>query len=113
MQRGEATFGVFDEIFSGTNVTDAIACASLLIEQVSKAPNCLLFVSSHNLQLAGSGNQPHVQFNYIEALAQDDIPVFTYKLRQGKSSVGLGEKLFRSALAMRYANDDVAGGKAK
>jgi DNA mismatch repair protein MutS len=88
-------FSVFDEVFSGTNINDASECMKIFMGRLANADGTLVFVSSHNIQLAGAGSQTHVKYNFIETFLQNDEPVFTYRLLEGVNEIRLGLLLFR------------------
>jgi len=95
LKSGKKCFSIFDEVFSGTNLNDAVECAGIFIDKISEFRKSAIIISSHNLQLAGRNDHKHVQYNYIESFIGDGKPVFTYKVRPGKNEIALGLFLFK------------------
>ncbi|HMF69941.1 MAG TPA: hypothetical protein VK616_00625, partial [Flavitalea sp.] len=83
LKSGKRCFSIFDEVFSGTNLNDAVECAGIFIDKISGFRKSAIIVSSHNMQLAGRSDHKHVQYNYIESFIGNGKPVFTYKIRPG------------------------------
>jgi DNA mismatch repair protein MutS len=96
LQKGKNCFTIFDELFKGTNLTDAIECSRVLINGFLQFKDSFFIISSHHIQLITQLDERHkIQFNYIEALIEDDKPKFTYCFRAGVSELHLGRYLFR------------------
>jgi DNA mismatch repair protein MutS len=89
-------FAVFDELFRGTNIEDALEISTATIKGLSNFPNSLFFISTHLHQLK---EMEEVRTNkvttlYIDCILTDNIPAFTYKLKEGWSDLKLGRILF-------------------
>jgi DNA mismatch repair protein MutS len=89
-------FAVFDELFRGTNIEDALEISNTTIKGLVNFPNSLFFISTHLHQLK---DMEEIKTNkistcYIECGLTDDIPAFTYKLKNGWSDLKLGRILF-------------------
>jgi DNA mismatch repair protein MutS len=95
---GKKCFAIFDEIFNGTNFNDAMNCSALFLQKLSAHKESLVFISSHNMQLAGDDN-PMLQYKYIDSSIVDNKPVFSYKLLPGKNEIALGFFLFQQMQA--------------
>lgn len=87
-------FAIFDELFRGTNVEDALAISKTTIKGLTKFPGSYFFISTHLHQLreAVSGNK--VATHYIECKLERERPVFTYKLQNGWSDLKIGQIIF-------------------
>ena len=89
-------FAVFDELFRGTNIEDALEISSATIKGLTHFPNSLFFISTHLHQLKDleviRTNQ--VSTCFIECELKGDIPAFTYTLKEGWSDLKLGRILF-------------------
>jgi len=90
-------FAVFDELFRGTNIEDALEISSATIKGLSNFPRSLFFISTHLHQLKeiNEVQSGKVATLYIDCkLSDNDIPSFTYKLKEGWSDLKLGRILF-------------------
>ncbi|MEO5684384.1 MAG: hypothetical protein ABIQ88_17215 [Chitinophagaceae bacterium] len=94
---GNATcFAVFDELFRGTNIEDALEISTTTIKGLANFPHSLFFISTHLHQLK---EMEEVKTNkvttlYIDCKLSNDIPAFTYKLKEGWSDLRIGRILF-------------------
>lgn len=89
-------FAVFDELFRGTNIEDALEISTATIKGLTHFPNSLFFISTHLHQLK---DLEEIRTNkittcFIECNLADNIPAFTYKLKEGWSDLKLGRILF-------------------
>ncbi|HEY4154587.1 MAG TPA: hypothetical protein VGM24_04150 [Puia sp.] len=93
---GGKNFAVFDELFRGTNIEDALDISRATIRGIVHFPDTLFFISTHLHQLKELEEiKTHrVSTCFIECELQDNIPVFTYKLKEGWSDLKLGRILF-------------------
>jgi DNA mismatch repair protein MutS len=93
---GTKCFAVFDELFRGTNIEDALEISTATIKGLVHFPNSLFLISTHLHQLKDidviRNNQ--VTTCYIECGLRDNIPAFTYQLKEGWSDLKLGRILF-------------------
>ncbi|MDP9042991.1 MAG: hypothetical protein M3N30_13495 [Bacteroidota bacterium] len=89
-------FAVFDELFRGTNIEDALEISSATIKGLTKFTNSLFIISTHLHQLKDLEEirQSRVATHFIECSLKENTPVFTYKLRDGWSDLKLGRILF-------------------
>lgn len=93
---GDPCFAVFDELFRGTNIEDALEISSTTIRGLTRFKNSLFFISTHLHQLRDMEEikSGKVTSSYIECNLDRDTPVFTYKLKEGWSDLKLGRILF-------------------
>jgi len=89
-------FAVFDELFRGTNIEDALEISAVAIKGLVKYPNSLFLISTHlhqlqDMEIVKNGT---VATSYIECSLHNNLPVFTYKLKDGWSDLRLGRILF-------------------
>ena len=94
--RQERCFAVFDELFRGTNIEDALEISTSTIQGLSRFPRSLFFISTHLQQLK---DLPAVQSKrvttlYIDCMLKNELPVFTYQLKEGWSDMKVGRILF-------------------
>jgi DNA mismatch repair protein MutS len=94
--KGEKCFAVFDELFRGTNIEDALEISTATIKGLSHFPNSLFFISTHLHQLKEieEVKTNKVSTWYIDTELKDNVPAFTYKLKEGWSDLKLGKVLF-------------------
>lgn len=89
-------FAVFDELFRGTNIEDALEISTATIKGLTHFPNSLFFISTHLHQLK---DMEEIKTNkistcFIDCKLTDNIPAFTYQLKEGWSDLKLGRILF-------------------
>jgi DNA mismatch repair protein MutS len=95
--RGNAAcFAVFDELFRGTNIEDALEISTATIRGLVKFTNSLFIISTHLHQLKNMEEikQGEVATYFIECELHNNMPAFTYKLKNGWSDLKLGRILF-------------------
>ncbi|WPO76858.1 MutS-related protein [Flavobacterium sp. KACC 22761] len=90
---GKRCFVVFDELFSGTNVEDAIEICTRTINGVSLYSNSFFLISTHIQELKDMTNDT-VSTYYLDCELINNIPTFTYKLKKGWSDIKVGRILF-------------------
>jgi DNA mismatch repair protein MutS len=95
-RKGERCFAVFDELFRGTNIEDALEISTVTIKGVTQFTNSLFIISTHLHQLKDLEEIKNnkVTTCYIECEIMDNTPSFTYKLKPGWSDLKLGRILF-------------------
>ena len=89
-------FAVFDELFRGTNIEDALEISTATIKGLINFPQSLFFISTHLHQLK---DIEEIKTNkvatwYIDCELKDNIPAFNYLLKEGWSDLKLGRILF-------------------
>jgi len=89
-------FAVFDELFRGTNIEDALEISTTTIKGLVKFTDCLMIISTHLHQLKEIEEIKNNQITsyYIECELNGNVPKFTYKLKKGWSDLKLGRILF-------------------
>ncbi len=94
--RDERCFAVFDELFRGTNIEDALEISTVTIRGLIKFKHSLFIISTHLHQLKEIEEIKHNQVTtgYIECEINGNTPAFTYKLKNGWSDLKLGRILF-------------------
>jgi DNA mismatch repair protein MutS len=93
---GSKCFAVFDELFRGTNIEDALEISTATIQGLIHFKNSLFIISTHLHQLKEiEAIRTHqVTTCYIECGLRNNIPAFTYRLKEGWSDLKLGRILF-------------------
>jgi DNA mismatch repair protein MutS len=89
-------FAVFDELFRGTNIEDALEISKTTILGLTKFTGSFFFISTHLQQLKEMivRNDDKIDTRFIECKMDNDQPIFTYKLRDGWSDLKIGQLLF-------------------
>ncbi|WP_092767750.1 MutS-related protein [Hymenobacter actinosclerus] len=88
-------FAVFDELFRGTNVDDALDITRATVAGLAAFPRSCFLISTHLLQLESQlPAQPGRRTFCIECNLQDGLPVFSYRLQPGWSQLKIGRILF-------------------
>ena len=89
-------FAVFDELFRGTNIEDALEISTATIKGLVKFTNSLFIISTHLHQLKDLEEikNGQVATHFIECELNNNTPAFTYKLKSGWSDLKLGRILF-------------------
>jgi DNA mismatch repair protein MutS len=92
----EKCFAVFDELFRGTNIEDALEISTTTIKGLEKFSNSLFFISTHLHQLKEMEEIKNNKITtcFIECVLNNNTPVFTYKLKEGWSDLKIGRILF-------------------
>jgi DNA mismatch repair ATPase MutS len=91
LSKGERVFAIFDELFRGTNVKDALEATSMIISELMAWRESLFVISSHLTEVEETVNKfPNTQSLFFESLMEDGVPVFTYRLLEGVSTMRLG-----------------------
>jgi DNA mismatch repair protein MutS len=91
-------FALFDELFRGTSVDDALVISGKTITGLTKFEGSFFFISTHlhGLKESVLDSGDKVGTHYIECSVEKDRPVFTYKLLQGWSDVRIGQVIFEN-----------------
>ena len=89
-------FAVFDELFRGTNIEDALEISTATIRGLIQFSNSLFIISTHLHQLRDIEEirDSRVATYFIECELYGNTPAFTYKLKNGWSDLKLGRILF-------------------
>jgi DNA mismatch repair protein MutS len=89
-------FVLFDEMFKGTNVRDALDASAEVVRALADCPRALCIVSSHLVELADAlDGHPHVRLHCFDARLEEAGPVFDHRLKDGASAQRLGMVILR------------------
>lgn len=93
---GKPGFAVFDELFRGTNIDDALEISCSTLKGMLNFPNSLFFVSSHLHQLTQMEEieSGKIACMHLDCNLNNESPEFTYQLKQGSSDIKIGRILF-------------------
>lgn len=86
-------FAVFDELFNGTNLEDALEICQKTINGLANYTNSFFFISTHIQELKELTNN-NISTFYLDCELINDTPTFNYKLKKGWSDIKVGRILF-------------------
>jgi DNA mismatch repair protein MutS len=89
---GKRCFAVFDELFRGTNVDDALDISQQTIQGLNNFEGSFFVISTHLYQLQSL--LTNVNAWYIDCILKEQVPQFLYKLRAGWSDLKIGRIIF-------------------
>ena len=92
---GRRCFAIFDELFRGTNIEDALAISKMTIRGLTAFQGSFFFISTHLHQLEEVARMDAIHTCCIDCDLVAGRPVFTYKLKPGWSDLKLGQVIFR------------------
>jgi DNA mismatch repair ATPase MutS len=98
LAEGRRAFVLFDEVFKGTNVSDALEASAEVISGFSLAARSGFIFSSHIVELEGKlRSNPRVRFEDFEGRLVEGRAEYSYRLHSGISNLRLGLQLLREA----------------
>ena len=74
-----------DEIFKGTNTVERIAAGKAVLSYLAKFDNNIIFVSTHDIELADLLNDTYELYHFTEVIQEEQIH-FDYTLKRGNLS---------------------------
>lgn len=82
---------IFDELFRGTNVMDAYEASLAVISAFAKINMSLFAISTHIMEVAEKLKlNDSISFKFFEIKIKEDIPQYTYKLKDGVTDERIG-----------------------
>ncbi|WP_295231076.1 hypothetical protein [Sediminibacterium sp.] len=93
LKQGKRCFAIFDELFRGTNYSDAIECSKTLCFELAPYKSSCFVVSTHLSELFKNYRLPEMSFLQLSSRLENETPVFLYKLKTGMSKVHIGKIL--------------------
>jgi DNA mismatch repair ATPase MutS len=94
LSNGEKVFAIYDELFRGTNVKDALDASTMIISGLMAWKESLFVISSHLTEIGETVRSfQNTQSIYFESSLVDEKPIFTYRLLEGVSTMRLGMTL--------------------
>jgi len=94
-REGRRCFAIFDELFRGTNIDDALAISKMTIKGLTAFRDSFFFISTHLHQLEEVTGMDAIHACCIGCDLEEGRPIFTYKLKPGWSDLKLGQVIFR------------------
>jgi DNA mismatch repair protein MutS len=103
-------FAVFDELFRGTNIEDAVEISSTTIKGLNKFHNSYFFISTHLQQLKEleEAQNETTSTYYFDCELKNNTPIFTYLLKKGWSDLKIGRILFEKEGLNKMLNHPAA-----
>lgn len=82
---------LIDELFKGTNFQDAKICSTIVIKGLINMKDSLFVLSTHLYEIAEELKQyPNISFKYFETSVINEVPTYSYQLKEGVSNDRLG-----------------------
>ncbi|MDW3196078.1 MAG: hypothetical protein R8G66_27145 [Cytophagales bacterium] len=98
LQQHQPLFVVFDELFRGTNVSDAREASTEIIGAFSQLKNSAFLVSTHIVEVAEDLKDTlAISFNYMDLKWIDGKPQYSYQIQSGVSTERLGMYILEDA----------------
>lgn len=98
LAEGRRCLVLFDEVFKGTNVKDALDASEAVIAAFAKAPGSGFVFSSHLVELAESLHATgRIRLRCFEGELVDGRATYSYRIRDGVSDRRLGLQLLQEA----------------
>ena len=99
IREGKTCFVVFDELFRGTNASDAFEASEAVIDILKKEKGSIFLISTHIIELANSlQSDKACCFCYLESEIKDDRLVCCHKLKTGISESRVGYWIVKKEL---------------
>lgn len=97
---------LIDELFKGTNIQDAMACSTTVIEGLLKIKKSLFILSTHLYEIGSSLQQyPTIAFRYFETTAHGEELQFSYQLKEGISNDRFGYLILKREKVVDLLNN--------
>lgn len=107
MQKDGRVFAVFDELFKGTNVKDALDCSNAVIKGLAKWPRHAFLISSHLLELHDLlAESAKIIFFHFDGETLEDKIHFDYRLKPGVNSQRLGFRILQQEGILQLLNEE-------
>jgi DNA mismatch repair protein MutS len=89
-------FAVFDELYKGTNIEDAVQISSATIRGLIHFKSSFFFISTHLHQLKEMDEVRSGQVDtcFVDCDIENGTPVFNYQVKAGWSDLKVGQMLF-------------------
>lgn len=98
LAEGRRALVIFDEVFKGTNVRDALDASAEVILGFSRARRSGFIFSSHLAELVDALRaNPAIRFCCFDGEVEGGLPRYSYELREGVSNKRFGLLLLRQA----------------
>ncbi len=96
LSEGNRMFVIFDELFRGTNVKDALDASTEIIKGFAEIDECTFFMSTHIVEIAEAiKDRSNICFKYFDSEMEDGNLKYSYELKDGVSNERLGMYIVR------------------
>jgi len=93
---GETHFGIFDELYSGTNPEEAIISAKGFMDYIVENDNVTCLLTTHYIKLCKKlGKNKKIKNYNMKTIKKNDNFEYTYKLDEGISKIKGGIKVLK------------------
>lgn len=92
---GSPVFAIFDEIFKGTNMNDALDITRTTVQGLARFSKSMFLISTHMDELKDMEPTSFSSY-FLDCKVENGIPAFSYRLNEGWSSVQIGKLLFKN-----------------
>jgi len=97
---------IFDELFRGTNVKDAYDGTLVVIKAFAGVRNSFFAISSHIVEAAYQLRDiSNIRFGYLEIIKRNDVPKYTYLMKEGISEERLGMYILEQEKVIETINE--------
>ena len=87
---------IFDELYSGTNPSDAVMCAKLYLNNMNQCNSVDYLITTHYVDLCKSfENDPHLYNMKMKVIEKEDCIEYLYKLVEGISTINGGKYILK------------------
>jgi hypothetical protein len=93
LEKDTSCLCLLDEIFRGTNSLERISASAEVLLYLAKH-NCLIFATTHDLELTEIVDSSYSNFHFLEKITEEGIS-FNYKLMRGPSTTRNAIRLLR------------------
>ena len=105
----QRVFCIFDELFSGTNPTEASASAFAFLQYLSAEKNCTFLLTTHFIDVCRNlKDNETIVMKHMKTINQKNKLIYTYKLSKGLSTVHGGIHVL---IDMGYPSDIINNAK--
>lgn len=86
---------IFDELFRGTNVKDAYEGTLSIVSAFARTNASFHIISTHIVEVTEVLQEDNIQFLAMDTSRKDEMPVYSYKVKEGISTERLGMHIIR------------------
>jgi len=106
MSQSQPVLVIFDELFRGTNVKDAYDASLAIIKAFARVRKSFFIISTHIVEVANElAAIDNIDFRFMETTFDDEVPTYSYKLRDGITEERMGMWIVNNAGIVNIIND--------
>jgi DNA mismatch repair ATPase MutS len=91
----ETIFCIFDELYSGTNPSEAVASAQAFLSYLSNKSNVTFMITTHYIELCSKLEDENTKNYNMNIIKKDDTVRYTYLLNKGISDIKGGVQVLK------------------